>query len=247
MKKQIFTLMFSAAILTTNPLWAMDSVEPDAEKAIAHKCPSCQPELRFSNIDQDARKETLLALPDDVLVKALSLLPLKDVVHNVSLVSKTMYNLCQTPFIWSCIYTRETDSVLAPSICAKHTFINERHPSHLFSKPRSYAACLNQLSLTPSDEPFSIVSIKIRTFKIGNTQFTISGMEVKDGENFEETQWYTSAIYPFNYVDTLITFQWAGKSYSGWLTIPADNQKNKETKILYTVERINSDTKEETQ
>ena len=96
MKKQFFTLILNAVILTTNPLWAMD--EPDNE----HKCPSCHPELQLLQIINEAEsKGALFVIPNDALIKILSTLSFQDVVHNVPLVSKAMYNLCQTPFIWS--------------------------------------------------------------------------------------------------------------------------------------------------
>lgn len=124
MKKQIVTLMLSAAIFTTNPLFAMDSEEKSEEKGRMHKCPSCDSKLEFQKINESESKGALFVLPNDVLVKTLSFLPLKDVVHDVSLVSKAMYNLCQTPFIWENIAQRE--KIWIPKgLCAKNVFMSE--------------------------------------------------------------------------------------------------------------------------
>lgn len=99
MKKQILSLMLSAAIFTTSPLFAMDPQPEDKGKSITHLCPVCKPALRFADVKDNKSKGHLAILPNDINIQILENLSPKDLLV-CSWSSKGMYNFCQNPLFW---------------------------------------------------------------------------------------------------------------------------------------------------
>ena len=108
MKKQVFSLMVSAAIFTTNPLFAMESNLDEASSKItvsqnqkgagaaSHECGSCNPELLFTNIDPIKGKGVFHI---DRVDELLEWFTTKDILI-LSETSKAMYNYFQYYKIW---------------------------------------------------------------------------------------------------------------------------------------------------
>lgn len=120
MKRQIFSLILSAAIFTTSPLFAMEPPE--------HKCPTCatkaKAKVKYLLTDKQKAqgKGNFNVLSDDSVVSVISELPLKN-VYSASLTSRAMYNLCQRPFVWASLANKEKENFIFPPIrCIKNCF-----------------------------------------------------------------------------------------------------------------------------
>ncbi len=123
MKKQIFNLIVSATILTTNPLFAMESNLEESLATIAvsqkkeqedqknsdipsHKCASCKPELLLKNINRLKGKGSFFIENLDEPLILLGFFTIDDMLA-CSCTSKAMYNYFQHPLIWGNIATRD--------------------------------------------------------------------------------------------------------------------------------------------
>lgn len=125
MKRQIFSLILSAAIFTTSPLFAMEK-DPELQKSsgIPHRCSTCTQMVKFNvtDIEKGTGKGVFSALLDENVVSVISELP-RDDVYSVSFTSKAMYNLCQHTFVWCSLANKEKENFIFPSIrCIKNCF-----------------------------------------------------------------------------------------------------------------------------
>lgn len=78
MRKQIITLTLSAAIFITAPLFAMEGEDEHEKRGLGN----------------------FHVLPNEALISVLKEVPIKDVIHAVSLTSKAMSAQCQAPELW---------------------------------------------------------------------------------------------------------------------------------------------------
>ncbi|MBA3813413.1 MAG: hypothetical protein H0X26_02810 [Alphaproteobacteria bacterium] len=151
MKKQLFNLMVSAVILTTNPLFAMEpSLDKDPKHNISmsqkqanadeckmiisespsHKCASCVPALLFLDTDPITGKGSFYI---DALHEPAALLgtfTATDILA-CSSTSKAMYTYFQHPLIWTAMANR-AGITIDEGVCAKEKLIH--YYSNLFKK-----------------------------------------------------------------------------------------------------------------
>lgn len=121
---KLFYLLASAAILTTNPLFAMNEPAPEDEgKAIPHLCSVCKPELRFTVTENEEKngKGILIEFPDEVIrTGVLGNLSLQDML-TCSTTSKALYNLCQDPVLWG-LFAQKSSFAPQAGVCIKSQF-----------------------------------------------------------------------------------------------------------------------------
>lgn len=103
----MFSLMLSTAIFTTTPLLAMDD---------------------------DTNKGSFRVLPQDVSIRIIEELPVNGVLA-VSVTSKAMYALCETPLIWRNIAARNGIK-LEPESKEKDQILNHFTLFHDITKPQ---------------------------------------------------------------------------------------------------------------
>ncbi len=154
MKKQILSLMFTAAIFTTTPLLAMDERD-------------------------DAPKGSFRVLSDDVTLEVIGNLPTRDVLA-LGTTSKAMKDLCETSSVWTNIAKRDSIALISeesPKDQVVGFFRLFRDPT---SPQRVSISQLISWKRTPFPEPISSASYRSsasyhvtiggRRFQMINTQ-----------------------------------------------------------------------------
>lgn len=116
MKKQIFSLMLSATIFTTNPLFAMDEAEDSEEIGPARTCASCAQKLLPNDTKDEDKGLLFQTFPEETLIYMIAIDP--QTIFKFANVSKTSYNLCQDDFVWTSLAEKELVH-LNPLQCAK--------------------------------------------------------------------------------------------------------------------------------
>ena len=179
--------MFSAAIFTTNPLFAMDAELPETKgKSISYiYCPLCKPELKSEIFDKITDKEYFSILPKEIIIELIQGLPMEDVLA-VSTTSKEMCNLFHTPLIWEHIAERE-DCEVNPGLCVKAQVLTH-HTKYLklfseYNKDIEYQVTIKQFNYFVQNPcpstwwPFMYEKESVRKqsycFSIGKNQFEL--------------------------------------------------------------------------
>jgi hypothetical protein len=106
MKKQILGLMLSAAIFTTNPLFAMEAVEQDTEETgPVRTCALCTPRIMENETKDEDKGDLHKAFTNDILIYLIAADP--QTIFTFATLSKTSYNLCQDDLVWTSLAEKE--------------------------------------------------------------------------------------------------------------------------------------------
>lgn len=185
MKNQIFSLLLSAAIFTTSPLFAMET-DLSKENIRPHiPCPSCNPGFKYEKFDILTGTGGFCVLPQEEIKDFITTLPLEDVLA-ISKTSKTMYNLCDFQLILKGIAEKHGCNI-NPSLCIKVQIqLNYHKYLKLFSSektvycnvPTSQLKYFMRETSTSNWNPSTFRKEKLKNntycFSIGDKQFEIA-------------------------------------------------------------------------
>lgn len=167
MKKQFFTLLLSAAIFTTHPLWAMDNFLEGSEEERGSSVPSAlhvtsslhngedsaedhkSPGHFFEHADLKFEDEIagIEGLGEDLTIRLIPYLPVQS-FSNLFSASRGMYKVSQNPFVWSLLCTRDEFEIPAKMKKCIQCYFKGKHSmySNLFThQEKVYSIPLLQL------------------------------------------------------------------------------------------------------